>query len=107
MGTVSEIRWLTTEYEKEKDEATELHLAESRRYHARRAGLGMCDDYRRSGSNEVTSGRFHSSAAVDLRGQLRVSCTVWWKCGCRYNRHYVRQLHYYSDGDQLRIAVTE
>ncbi len=107
MGNVRPIIWITPEYDEEKRLATQLHLEESRRYHARRAGLGMCPAYHRSGSEELAGGRFHSTATVNIRGQLRVTAAIWWACGCRYKRDYTRQLHHYQDGDQLRIAVEE
>lgn len=106
MGDVSHICWVTPEYRLEQDYAEQVLLKEARSYHAKRAGLGMCDDYRRSGSNEIISGRSRVYTTVDIRGQLRVSVRVFWACGCRYKRTAVRQLHYYQDGDQLRIAVT-
>ena len=107
MGNVKHIVWCTPEYEEEKRLAENLHTAASRSYHARRAGLGMCPAYHRAGSKEVVSGQLFSRTTVDIGGRLRVACTTVWACGCRYKRAYVRQLHYYKDGDQLRIAVVE
>lgn len=97
---------MTREYDAEKAEAEQLLLKEARSYHARRAGLGMCDDYSRSGANEIVSGRSQCYATVNIRGRLRVTVRVVWACRCRYERSAVRQLHYYQDNDQLRIAVT-
>ena len=107
VGSVTAICWTTQEYEEEKKLAEVLHEKDARTYHARRAGLGMCDNYRKSGSGHVVSGKLFSRATVDLGGRLRVTVQVRWACGCRYDRAYVRQLHYYADGDQLRIAVAE
>lgn len=107
MGDVTDITWFTREYEEEKKHVEEIHVKEGRSYHARRSGLGLCDDYRKSGSGHIVSGHLFSSATVGLRGYLRIRCTIWWACGCRYDRTYARQLRYYKDGDQLRIAVAE
>ena len=107
MGTVSSIIWCTAEYEEEVNEALEKHIHDAEIYHRRRLGLGMCGDVRRSGINYLASGQLFKSATVDLAGRLRVHISVHWGCKCRYKRTYVRQLHYYADGDQLRIAVTE
>ena len=106
MGTLTRLCWMTDEYQEEKLEAEQILLKEARSYHARRAGLGMCDDYRRAGAADIVSGRSQCYAEVDLRGRLRITVSVHWACGCRYKRSAVRQLHYYQDGDQLRIAVT-
>lgn len=107
MGTVSRIIWVTSEYREEQNEAEQVLLKEGRLYHARRAGLGMCDDYRRSGANELVSGWSGVHTEVDIRGRLRVTVRLQWACGCRWKRSAIRQLHYYQDGDQLRIAVTD
>ena len=107
MGTVTALEWTTPEYEEEKKLAEVLHEKAARTYHARRAGLGMCDDYRKSGSGHIISGRTFSRATVNIGGRLRVTVQTLWACGCRYDRAYVRQLHYYKEGDQLRIAVID
>ncbi len=107
MGKPSKIVWKTQEYEEERKLAEDLHVKAAVTYHSRRIGLDLCSNRRKSGRGDGHSGSLFGSATVDIRGRLRIRCTVWWACGCRYDRTYVRQLHHIKDGDQLRIGIAE